>query len=143
MTNLPDELHTALKEDIYKRENRDDVYSVLARLNVTASPTFVEFYKKYSGSFWGNSVPYELLDLCEDINNIESYTEICRKEHCFPDIFLVLSELSAGAALVLDSVTDKVYEVDFEGGNESLLNGSLKACWPSFYEFLKDYFEGF
>ena len=35
--------------------------------------------------------------------------------------------MTANAALVLDSVTDKVYSVNFEGGDELLLNGELKG----------------
>ncbi len=54
--------------------------------------------------------------------------------------YLVLSEMSANAILVLDSVTDKVYSVNFEGGDELLLSGELEETWPTFYEFLKEYF---
>lgn len=141
MANLPEGLDIVLKEDIYKRQNTVDVHSVLSKLKVTTSNTFVEFYKKYSGSFWSESVPYELLDICDDVNNIETYTEICRNEHKFSNRFLVLSELSTGAVLVLDSITDRVYEVDFEGGQDMLINGNLDASWSTFYEFLEDYFE--
>lgn len=141
MDNLPKGLEVVLKEEIYNRENERNVLSVLSRLNVTASNTFVEFYQKYSGSFWSEAVPYELLDICEDTNNIEAYTEICRKEHGFLQNFLVISELSTGAVLVLDSITDRVYEVDFEGGQDLLMNGDLEVSWFTFYEFLKDYFE--
>lgn len=49
--------------------------------------------------------------------------------------------MTANAALVLDSVTDKVYSVNFEGGDELLLNGELKESWPTFYMFLKEYFK--
>lgn len=34
--------------------------------------------------------------------------------------------MSANAELVLDTVTDKVYTVNFEGGDELLLKGELK-----------------
>lgn len=141
MDNLPKGLEVALEESTYNRENQSDVLSVLSRLEVAASNTFVEFYQRYSGSFWSEAVPYELLDICEGTNNIETYTEICRKEHGFLHKFLVLSELSTGAILVLDSITDKVYEVDFEGGQDLLMNGELEVSWPNFYELLKDYFE--
>lgn len=141
MDILPHGLEDALKEEIYQRANEDDVLSALSRLNVTAPDTFIKFYQKYSGSFWSESVPYELLDLSEGANNIETYTEVCRKEHGFLQKFLVLSELSTGALLVLDGDSDQVYEVDFEGGQDLLMNGELEAAWPSFYEFLQDYFE--
>jgi len=76
-----------------------------------------------------------------DEDNIEYYTIIARKEHGFPNKYLVLTEMTANAALVLDSVTDKVYSVNFEGGDELLLNGELKESWPTFYVFLKEYFK--
>jgi hypothetical protein len=41
---------------------------------------------------------------------------------------------------VLDTVTDKVFTVSFEGGDELLIKGELKETWPTFYEFLKAYF---
>lgn len=49
--------------------------------------------------------------------------------------------MTANAALVLDSVTDQVYSVNFEGGDELLLSGKLKESWSTFYLFLKDYFK--
>ncbi|PGD46374.1 1,3-beta-glucan synthase regulator, partial [Bacillus toyonensis] len=71
----------------------------------------------------------------------EYYTIIARKEHGFPNKYLVLTEMTANAALVLDSVTDQVYSVNFEGGDELLLSGKLKESWLTFYLFLKDYFK--
>jgi len=65
---------------------------------------------------------------------------ISRKEHGFPKQYLVLSEMSANAVLVLDTVTDKIYIVNFEGGDELLLKGELKETWSSFFDFLKAYF---
>ncbi len=81
-----------------------------------------------------------MLDVVDEENNIESYTIIARNEHGFPKKYLVLSEMSANAILVLDSVTDKVYSVNFEGGDELLLSGELEETLPTFYEFLKEYF---
>lgn len=76
-----------------------------------------------------------------DEDNIEYYTIIARQELGFPNKYLVLTEMTANAALVLDSVTDKVYSVNFEGGDELLLSGKLKESWPTFYSFLKEYFK--
>lgn len=39
-----------------------------------------------------------------------------------------------------DTNTDKVYNVNFEGGNELLMKGELKEDWSSFDDFLIDYF---
>ncbi|WP_301107142.1 SMI1/KNR4 family protein [Sporosarcina sp.] len=140
MSILPDKLDEVLGEEIYIREDRNLVKDALIRLDVDASDTFQEFYNQYEGPFWEEFVPFELLDMVDEVNNIESYTLISRKEHGFPKQYLVLSEMSANAILVLDTVTDNVYIVNFEGGDELLLKGELKASWSSFSEFLKAYF---
>jgi len=141
MSKLPIGLEKVLKEDIYIRKNKEDVYKALKRLDVNAFETFVEFYCNYSGPFWVGNIPFELLDLLDEENrNIEHYTYICRKEHHFPNKFLVLSEMATGTVLVLDSETDKVYKVNFEGGDELLLKGELKETWENFDDFLKVYF---
>lgn len=81
-----------------------------------------------------------MLDIVAEENNIQVYTNISRKEHDFPNNYLVLSEMSANAVIVLDTITDNVYIVNFEGGDELLLRGDLEASWKSFYDFLKAYF---
>lgn len=65
----------------------------------------------------------------------------CRIEHSFPMHYLVLTEMVANKVIVLNTLDDKVYRVDFEGGDEKLLNGVLQAEWQSFEEFLIAYFE--
>lgn len=141
MHALPNCLEEVLEEDIYKRADKDQVNEVINRLGVEVSNTFREFYYRFAGPFWDEHVPYELLDIIDEENNIEYYTIIARKEHGFPNKYLVLTEMTANAVLVLDSVTDKVYSVNFEGGDELLLNGELKESWPTFYMFLKEYFK--
>jgi len=140
MSILPEGLDKVLGEEIYKREDCNSVQDALIRLDVNVSNTFQEFYIQYAGPFWEEHVPFELLDIVDEENNIESYTLISRKEYRFPKQYLVLSEMSANAILVLDTVTDKVYVVNFEGGDELLLNGELKETWLSFFDFLKVYF---
>lgn len=140
MDVLPLALHGVLQEDFYKRRNKSKVNTVLANLDVEVSNSFSEFYNTYEGPFWEEHVPYELLDMVEEDRNIQFYTDILRKVHKFPKNYLVLSELSANMVLILDTLTDKVYCMNFEGGDEQLLNGELKASWPTFYAFLEDYF---
>ncbi|MGJ3197457.1 SMI1/KNR4 family protein [Peribacillus frigoritolerans] len=140
MSILPEKLDQVLGEDIYKREDKSKVTEALYSLEVDVSDTFREFYHYYAGPFWEEFVPFELLDIVDEENNIESYTFISREEHGFPKKYLILSEMSANAVLVLDTVTDKVFTVNFEGGDELLSKGELKETWPSFYEFLKAYF---
>ncbi|WP_080875212.1 SMI1/KNR4 family protein [Oceanobacillus timonensis] len=140
MSVLPKSLDKVLEEEIYIREDINQVQDALIRLDVNVSETFKNFYIQYAGPFWEEYVPFELLDIAEEEKNMESYTLISRNEHGFPKQFLVLSEMSANAVLVLDTVTDKVYTVNFEGGDELLLKGELEETWSSFFEFLKAYF---
>ncbi|MFD0590081.1 SMI1/KNR4 family protein [Paenibacillus sp. GCM10027627] len=140
MANLPDGLEEVLEEEIYVRKNKGEVQNAISRLGVTVSGTFFEFYSKYEGPFWEEYVSFELLDIVVDIHTIESCTMISRQEHGFPEQYLVLSEMSANAVLVLDTYTDRVYKVDFEGGDEMLKKGELKETWPTFFDFLVEYF---
>jgi nicotinamide riboside kinase len=121
MDVLPLALHGVLQEDFYKRRNKSKVNTVLANLDVEVSNSFSEFYNTYEGPFWEEHVPYELLDMVEEDRNIQFYTDILRKVHKFPKNYLVLSELSANMVLILDTLTDKVYCMNFEGGDEQLL----------------------
>jgi hypothetical protein len=141
MSSLPKKIKQVLNEEIYKRENKNEVDDVLKRLDVKVSETFFEFFNTYSGPFWEEAVPFELLDVIEENRNIEYYTNICREEYGFPKNFLVLSEMSTGSVLILDSVSDKVYQVNFEGQDELLIKGEVKERWANFYEFLKEYFQ--
>ena len=81
------------------------------------------------------------MDIIEDNNNILKSTNICRDEYGFNKKYLVLTEMSANEVIVLDSDTDKVYRVNFEGGDELLKNGELQEEWSSFTDFLKEYFD--
>ncbi|RAS72845.1 SMI1/KNR4 family protein [Priestia endophytica] len=140
MDVLPPALHGVLQEDFYKRRNKSKVNTVLANLDVEVSNSFSEFYNTYEGPFWEEHVPYELLDMVEEDRNIQFYTDILRKVHKFPKNYLVLSELSANTVLILDTLTDKIYCMNFEGEDDLLLSGELKASWSTFYAFLEDYF---
>ncbi|PGA13458.1 1,3-beta-glucan synthase regulator [Priestia aryabhattai] len=140
MKMLPDKLNQALEGEIYIREGKAAVKDALSRLEVKVSQTFTEFYNRYARPCWEEYVPFELLDLVDQENNIEAYTLISRREYGFPKQYLILSEISANAALVLDALTYSVYIVNFEGGDELLLKGELEATWPTFSDFLKSYF---
>lgn len=140
MVILPAGLDEVLGKEIYERKDSLVVKNALMKLDVGVSNTFRDFYERYAGPFWEEHVPFELLDIVEEENNIVSYTLISRKVHDFPKEFLVLSEMSANAVLVLDAITDKVYIINFEGKDELLLKGELMESWTTFYEFLEEYF---
>ena len=125
----------------YVRENPDEVIQTFQRLSVKVSKDVEEFFVNFAGPFWEETLGMEFLDIVEDEINIESVTMECRIEHSFPVHYLVLTEMVSNEVIVLNTLDDKVYRVDFEGGDEKLLNGVLQAEWQSFEEFLIAYFD--
>lgn len=138
--SLPDNVVNALSDPTFHRQD-DDADAVLGRLDVTPSSEFTEFYRTYIGPFWSDSLGIELADIVDDESNIETLTEQCRSQFGFPKRMLVLTQFSAGATVhVLDTKSDEVFVVDFEGGEDLLVKGELEPRWASFSEFLQDYF---
>lgn len=138
--NIIEQLEKILNNSTYRRVNINKVKASLQKLDVKPSPEFVEFFSKFEGPFWGKTLGLELLDLVEEINNIEKSTLFCREEFNFNKEFLVLTELSANEVIVLNCETDKVYRVNFEGGDEELINGTLQETWTFFRDFLTEFF---
>ena len=82
-----------------------------------------------------------MLDIVDDDPNIESITKICREQFKFPNQYLVVTDYIVGEVTVLDTLSNKLYTVCIEcGEDKDLLNGNLKPDWQSFDEFLTDYF---
>ena len=92
------------------------------------------------GPFWSEALGFELLDALEGPETIRSITENCRQQFGFPDHVVVLSAPSAGQVIALDVDSDKLFEVDFEGGEKLLALGQLTPRWNSFEAFLCEYF---
>lgn len=141
MSKLPKELEEVLSDTIYLRDDKEEVINAIKELDISPSEEFIQFYTMYAGPFWEESLGIELLDIVEDKNNILKSTNICRNEHGFDKKYLILSEMVANEIIVLDSETDKVYRVNFEGGDELLKNGKLHEGWSSFTDFIKEYFD--
>lgn len=139
MSQIPHSVESKLSDQIYHRSQSDLVGNALADLAVKHELVQV-FLNRYEGPFWSQRLGYEFLDLIEGNETIVSATQTCRDQYGFPGQFLVLSQLSAGQIVVLDTLGDKVYEVDFDGGNKLLLAGGLAPSWDSFRSFLVDYF---
>lgn len=138
--NIISELKAILDSGTYARENPEEVIQTFQRLGVKVSKDVEDFFVNFAGPFWEETLGMEFLDIVEDEVNIESVTMKCRKEHSFPEHYLVLTEMVANEVIVLNTIDDKVYRVDFEGGDEKLLKGVLQAEWYSFEEFLIAYF---
>lgn len=138
--SLPDNVIQALNDPTFHRKS-NDVETVLDRLEVTPSSEFTEFFRTYIGPFWSDSLGIELADIVDDESNIETLTEQCRSQFQFPKRMLVLTQLSAGATVhVLDTDSDEVFVVDFEGGEDLLAKGELEPRWATFGDFLQEYF---
>lgn len=138
--DIIENLREVLDADTYVRKDKKTVMQAFQRLNVNVPELVAEFFNNFAGPFWEETLGMELLDIVDDDVNIEYMTNECRRVHFFPDQFLVLTEMCAEEILVLDTVNDKVYRVDFEGGHEDLLNDKLNAEWSSFEAFLIEYF---
>lgn len=134
-------LKEILDSNTYARENSDDVLQAFLRLNVNVSKSVEEFFTNFAGPFWEENIGMEFLDIVDDEINIENMTNECRREHLFPEYYLVITEMVANEVIVLNTLDDRVYRVDFEGGDEKLLNGVLPAEWDSFEDFLIEYFD--
>ncbi|MBU3202454.1 SMI1/KNR4 family protein [Clostridium estertheticum] len=141
MNILPKGLGNILSDDIYLREDKKAVVTALEELGIKPSNEFIEFYTTYSGPFWEETLGVELMDIIEENNNIFTYTNICREHYGFDNKYVILTEMSVNEVIVLDSEIDKLYRVNFEGGDELLKKGKLNEEWSSFNNFLKEYFD--
>jgi hypothetical protein len=101
-----------------------------------------EYFARFGGAMSSRRTGIELLDVFEGVENVVSNTEFVRTEFGFGPNHLVISSSYCGDSVyVYDSKTDRVYNVDFEGGHEQFLNGTLEPDAHSFDAFLRWYFE--
>ena len=139
--NIISRLKKTLDKSTYARADKNEVIQTFKRLDVKAPKLVEEFFLEFVGPFWEETLGMELLDIVDDEVNIESITNECRKVHLFPKQYLVLTEMVANEVIVLNTLNDKIYRVDFEGGDEALLNERLEAEWENFEQFLIAYFD--
>ena len=132
-----------LDSSAYKRSNSSRVDEAIAKLHVYPSADFLEFYKAYEGPFSSEKTGFELLDICEPSDNsIVSSTIMCRDQYELPRQFLVVSNYLGNSVLVYDTESDKIYNMDFEGGDELVKLNKLEPQFRSFGSFLGWYFQG-
>ena len=140
MSKLPDAVHKSLINPVYKRQEKGKVKEAIEKLGVNVSDVFKEFYETYQGPFGSSKTGFELVDIFDLSPNIISLTQVCREEYGFPKKFLVLTDLLGGGALVYDSEKDCVFNIDFEGADQDLIEGKLNPDWDTFYDFINYYF---
>ena len=123
----------------YFRDEPEAADGSLLLLGVSPDSLFFEFYHTYEGPFGSDFIGYILSEV---LNGIAPDTNYFRENQGFLFQHLVISDMCAYAVLVYDCITDRVYNVDFEGGVERLIAGTLEPQWPSFEAFLDFYFLG-
>ena len=134
-------LKKILDKSTYARTDKNEVIQTLKRLDVKVPKLFEDFFLEFAGPFWEEKIGMEFLDIVDDKVNIESVTNECRRVHLFPKQYLVLTEMVASEVIVLNTLNNKIYRVDFEGGDEALLSEQLEAEWENFEQFLIEYFD--
>ena len=137
---FPFGVESALRNETFRRADPDCVQGAVGRLGVRPSGLFIRFFETFTGGYQSTKFGYLLLDLCEGAPTIVEQTETARARHRFPAQCVVISDLEGGAVLVYDCGSDAVFVVDFEGGVEELIAGTLVPRWSSFEVFLNDFF---
>lgn len=137
---IPASVEAKLNSAVWKRENENSIEEALTQLAVDHASDFAKFFRCYWGPFHGPALGHELLDLVEQDESIISVTHLMRKQFDLPDRFLVVSTLTGNSLLIYDSLTQQIFDVDFEGGIELLRSGELDARWKSWNVFLCDFF---
>lgn len=138
--SIPMAVESKLTDDLWKRGSESKIDSALESLGVDPSSDFAEFYRRFWGPFHSARVGHELLDVIEQDESVLSATQSVRDEFGFPNRFIAISTLTGNSLLVYDVDTGQVFDVDFEGGDELLLQGELDPRWRSWNEFVTDYF---
>lgn len=143
MTQIPECVEKSLDIAIYGRptDQLADVVSAIGFLGLPKDGLVATFYSKYRGVFDSPGVGYELLDLVKgQRESVLASTKVLRDKYGFSTRFIVLSAMHAVAVLIYDVETDRVFDVDFEGGERLLKEGRLEPSWDSFNDFLVSYF---
>ena len=130
-----------LKDQVASRCLAGAAAEAMSRLGIDGNCPFWAFYLRYPGPHCSSTTGFEMLALVDDqLPSVESSTVVVRSQFAWSERFIVFSNLLAGSVLVYETTTDLVYDVDFEGGDALLVNGILKASFPSFCAFLCFYF---
>ncbi len=138
---LPHAIYSVLADPVFQRDDKIKVETALSNFPVPVNSDFAAFFRLFRGPVGSDYVGYQLLDLIEEEPCMLSSTAELKDDFDVPDHFLVMSDFLADGILVYDCSTDRVYDVDFEGGLELLLKGEGEARWESFNSFLSEFFD--
>lgn len=141
INDVPEVVERILDGAVYLRHDHAAVDYALNNLGASHD-LLAKFFRRYEGPFWSEYLGCEMMDMVEGGETVTSMTEGCRRMFGFPASIIVLTKISAGQVVVLNQSDDKVFEVDFEGGDALLRQGKLRPRWNSFRCFLEEYFSG-
>lgn len=109
----------------------------LAGCNDKVNGSFIEFWSKYSDEFYGK---YGLImDVCQDLNDKESSTTYGMWEEGIPSYYISL--IPDTESLFLYNIGNDSVIIIEDGSLLKLNSHSFDNYWPSFNEFLEDFFE--
>jgi hypothetical protein len=139
---IPEGIASELAAPSYRRLDVVRARGALEQLGIH-DESALEFFGKYRGPFWSETLYYALLDPCEGSQTIPSMTTLLQTRFGLPQSAIVLTQPSAGEqVVVLDRENDQLYVVDIERGHKQLVRGALAPRWSSFRDFLEEYFLG-
>jgi len=130
--------------DGIRRGDDPDVKEALTRLGVLIESDFAKFYQNLAGPFgeMGTTYPY-LLDVIAGVHTVEQFTREFYEAFDPPDDFLAISEIDQREGLYYNIKTQAVFFVEFDYDFEAFFNSNLQPLWPSFGDFIFDYFKQF
>lgn len=122
--------------------NEPSIRAALNDLGVSANTALHNLYSSIIGPFTCNSDEKfpELLDVVSGDHNVVVFTSQIQARFDVPDGVLAISEIDSMVALLYDTKTDCVYEIQLDLEFEQFLNGSIKPRWNSSEDFLVEYF---
>jgi hypothetical protein len=137
---IPQILYEKLLLENCLRAETADAEAALAGLSVASESDFAEFFKLFNGPVGSENIGYQVLDIVGGDPSVITATEHLREQFGMPQRYLVISDLLAGGVLVYNCEDNAVYDVDFEGGFDRLVENQLPPRWENFAGFLADFF---
>jgi len=129
-----------LIDPVYKRQTPIDMTAV-EEFGIDPKSEFFKFYYENEGVFSSNKTGFCLLDLTSGEESVVSQSKLVHSEFKIPKRYLVISDYLGNGVLMYDVETTAVYNVDFEGGDRELIEGTLSPTYDSFSDFIRWYFE--
>lgn len=134
LQHLSDTTTVVLPE--YQLANINSLMQIGCNNDINGS--FIEFWSKYGDEFYGKYG--QVMDVCQDLKDMDTSTNhIMWDKEEIPTNFISL--ISNTESLFLYNKTNDSVIIIEDGSLLRLNSNSFDKYWPSFNEFLEDYFE--